>query len=92
MCLDRSPVSPDTKMSLAVFHAPILAFSKEMIKGEKPRVCPKAGPGLLLSRVSGGGQWLGEVSRTVPYQQVSPRPRHCQRAASVRPVPDTAPK
>ena len=91
MCLDMSPVSPESKMSLAVFHAPILAFSKEMIKGEKPRACPKAGPGLLLSGVW-GGRWLGEGSRTVPYQQVSPRPRHCQRTAGLRPVPDAAPK
>lgn len=41
MCLDRSPGSPETKMSLAVFHAPILAFSKEMVKGEKPRAAQK---------------------------------------------------
>lgn len=90
MCLDMSPVSPETKMSLAAFHAPILAFSKETIKGEKPRACPKAGP-RLLSRIW-GGQWQGEGSRTVPCQQVSPRPRHYPCTAGLCPGAGHCPK
>lgn len=72
-----------------LFHAPTPAFSREIMQGESPGRAEKPDLGSLCS-----GRVAGHSRRSVPYQQMSPRPRRssagaerCQKEPEPEPPP-----